>query len=132
MSRTANDVIVWPVLAIAGLAGTAIGILMLFFPVEFHGTAGIALGRDVSLLNEMRAAGGGVLMCGLFVLAGAFRRDFAFPSALLAASVYSANGLARIFSMTTDGPPSTILMIVAAAEIGMGLLCANALTKVWR
>lgn len=132
MSQPASPVVVSTVLAIAGLIGTAIGVLMVFFPVEFHGSAGIELGRNSSLLNEMRAAGGGVLVSGLFVLAGAIRREFAFPSALLAAAVYSANGLARVFSITIDGAPSNMLVIVATAELAMGLLSAYALTRIWR
>lgn len=132
MSAAKPHAIVRPILLIAGLVGAAIGTLMLAIPVEFHGTAGLTIGGDTSLLNELRAAGGGVLACGLFVLAGAVRAEMAFASAALAMLVYLGNGLGRVYSISVDGPPSEMLMAVAASEIAVGLACAFAFAKTLR
>jgi hypothetical protein len=132
MSIAASSAIVRTILFVAGFAGASIGGLMLTMPVEFHGTAGIMLGEDISLMNELRATGGGVLVTGLFVMAGAFRTALAFASAAVATLVYLANGFGRLYSMSLDGPPSDVLVAVASAEIAMGLVCAYALKRASR
>ena len=119
-------------LAISGLSGIAIGCAMLLIPAEFHATAGIVLGHDVNLLNEMRASGGALLGAGIVITLGTFVSRLKFPGVILATTLYLSYGLSRLMSLQLDGTPSPTLLIVAVAEIIIGVLCAFALLSAER
>ena len=77
----------------------------------------------VNLLNEVRAAGGMLLFGGLLIGAGAFSKQLAFSSTLLAVVVYLSYGLSRLLSIVLDGVPNASLPGIAALEIAIGLIC---------
>ncbi|MCU7927822.1 MAG: DUF4345 family protein [Candidatus Thiodiazotropha sp. (ex Dulcina madagascariensis)] len=56
----------------SGLVASGVGAAILFAPVTFYATHGIALEADFSLLNEIRASEGGLLVSGLLIMSGAF------------------------------------------------------------
>ena len=114
-------------LLFVGVVVTAIGAAMLISPVTFHASSGIVLGDNVSLLNEMRATGGGLVGAGLLVLAGAVFDVLRFTALVLAGLLNMSYGLARLVSFTVDGLPSDILVAATGFEIVVGLLCLTAL-----
>jgi hypothetical protein len=114
-------------LAISGLSGIAVGCAMLLIPAQFHATAGIVLGNDVNLLNEMRASGGALLGAGIVITLGTFVSRLKFTGAILATTLYLSYGLSRLLSLQLDGTPGPTLLVVAAAEITIGAFCAIAL-----
>lgn len=117
------------ILAVAGFIALAVGAGILFIPQAFHASAGIDLGDDVRLLNEMRAPGGAILVCGLFVIAGAFRARLAFSATMLAFVLYSAFGLSRLVGMAFDGLPGPALVQITMLELVVGLACGLTLLR---
>ena len=116
-------------LIVSGIIGLYIGVEILFFPISFYATSGIELGDNVSLLNEIRAPGGALLLCSVLIILGAFVPKLTFTSILLTTLLYLSYGLSRIVSMAVDGRPAEILVYVAVLEIVIGLFCAFMLVK---
>lgn len=117
------------VLIVSGLLGAGIGLAILLAPVAFHGTSGIRLGDDVSLLNEIRASGGALFAGGVLILIGAFFAGLAFTSLVVASVLYLSYGLSRILSIAVDGVPDAILVQATVLEILIGLACVFALVR---
>jgi hypothetical protein len=113
----------------SGFIGVYIGVEILFSPISFYATSGIDLGGNVSLLNEIRASGGALLLSSVLIIIGAFVPRLTFTSIMLATLLYLSYGLSRILSMVIDGRPVEILMYVAVLEIAIGLACAFMLAK---
>ena len=107
---------------LTGLIGVAVGIAVLFFPVPFYALSGIELGANVSLLNEIRAPGGFLIVTGFLVVLGVFVEKLRYTALVVSTLTYLAYGLSRIFSMAVDGLPTMDLIIVAAFEIVIGLM----------
>lgn len=115
------------ILVIAGLIAILVGGANLFVPVAFNATAGLDLGNDINLINEIKASGGGVLLIGIVILLGAFISRLAFTSTLLATILYLGYGFARMISMMVDGMPSDDFVQIAILEIFIGLVALYAL-----
>jgi len=109
-------------LAISGVILMGIGGALLFDPVAFHASSGVALGNNVNLLSEIRAPGGLLFAAGIFVVIGAFRAKMAQASIVLSSLIYLSYGAARIFSMIMDGAPSQSLVAATGVEIIFGAL----------
>jgi len=124
-----NSKVLKVVLIVAGLVGMAVGGANLFIPVEFNASSGIELGKNISLINEMRASGGGLLLSGIIIFLGAFVSRLSFTSTLLATILYLGYGFSRLFSMMVDGMPSHNLVSVAVFEIVVGLISIFVLYK---
>ena len=116
-------------LMLSGLIGVYVGIEILFFPIAFYATSGIDVAGDVSLLNEVRASGGALLLSGIIIILGAFLPRLAFTSILISTVLYLSYGFSRVVSMVIDGRPADILVYVSALEIAIGLVCALMLAK---
>jgi hypothetical protein len=110
------------VLLIAGVIGMGIGGAQLFMPVAFEASAGISLGENISLLSEIRAAGGALLVAGIIMLSGVFNSRLSPISIMLSSLFYLTYGLSRMLSMMMDGIPSESLIIAAITEIVIGLM----------
>lgn len=115
------------ILLISGLIGAGFGAVILLIPVPFYATNGIELSGNISMLNEIRAAGGGLLACGIFIMSGAFNAKLTFTATVIATLIYLSYGLSRILSMTIDGMPVEGLIMASALEIVVGLICVYAL-----
>ena len=113
-------------LFLAGSIASIIGFASMIYPVQTEAGLGIVVGGSVSLLNEIRASGGGLAAAGIFILAGAFIAELRYAASLLAAMLYLGYAFARALSMTIDGLPDPRLLVVVAAEIAIGLLCLAA------
>lgn len=114
-------------LFVSGVIVAGIGAAMVFAPIAFHASSGILLGDNVSLMNEMRAMGGGLLGGGLFVIAGAFIERLRFTAVVMIGLLNLSYGLARVLSIGLDGMPANTLVTAAGFEIVIGLLCLGIL-----
>lgn len=110
-------------LFLAGAIAVGIGAAILIVPATIYNSYGITIGSDPSLLSEIRAPGGALLVMGLFMLAGLVRPGFADVSRWIAAAVFLSYGFARLLSLALDGMPDEGLVIAAVFEIAIGLLC---------
>jgi len=116
-------------LIVSGLILLLVGAGIVFLPHGFYESNGTILGNEPSLLSEIRANGGLLLVCGIVVLVGVFRFSMHRPALALSALVFLAYGLARLASMVIDGMPSTSLVISAGIELLVGTLCAIVLRR---
>lgn len=114
------------VLATGSLIALGIGAAAFAAPVPFYEQYGIELAGDASALNETRAAGAAVLALGALIGVGAVRPRWAAASAVAGAAVFSAYGLARLFSAVVDGAPASGLISAAVVEVVIGGDCLAA------
>jgi len=83
------------------------------------------LGNDPSLLSEIRAPGGLLVISGSLILIGVFRPTLRSLALMLTVLVYGSFGLSRLLSFYLDGMPSHGLMIAMVVELvvaGIGLV----------
>ncbi|MDH5446597.1 MAG: DUF4345 domain-containing protein [Gammaproteobacteria bacterium] len=113
----------------SGLIAAGFGAVILFSPTALYASSGIEMVWNVSLLNEIRAAGGGLLGCGLFIMAGTFISRFTYTATIIAVLMYLSYGLSRLFSMSVDGMPVESLVMAMGMELLIGLLCIYLLTR---
>ena len=125
-----NQLWISVLLFVSGAVAAGIGAAMLFTPVDFHATSGIVLGDNISLLNEMRAMGGGLIGAGLLAIAGAFVSRLRFAALMIAGILNLSYGLARLVSINIDGIPSTTLVTATGVELAVALMCLAALAFV--
>ena len=116
-------------LAVSGTTGLAIGLAILFQPHAFHASSGISLGTDASLLSEIRAPGGLLLLCSLVALGGAIRHNLMQTGLVFSALIYSTYGLSRLVSIVLDGMPSHSLQLATFIELAIGALSLFALLQ---
>lgn len=111
------------VLLIAGTLLIGVGSFILLSPATFYSANDIYPGANVSLLNELKAPAGMLLVAGLFIVAAAFMRGLSDTAMWLAALVYLSYAGSRILSMSFDGVPAEGLVKAAALESVLGLVC---------
>lgn len=124
-----NSKVLKSILIISGLIASAIGAAILFSPVAFYTTNGIELGANASLLNEIRAPGGALLVSGLLIISGAFVNKLTFTSIVVSTLLYLSYGLSRVMSIAIDGMPTEELVQAAVLEIAIGVACVFTLVK---
>ena len=117
------------VLIFSGLIASAIGAAIVLIPTAFYATYSIKLGSNVSLLNEMSASGGFLLVTGILIISGAFIKDMTFTALVVSTLLYLSYGFTRVLSMIIDVIPAVGLVQSAALEIAIGLVCAVLLVK---
>jgi len=130
-TKMKNPIITKIVLILSGLIATGVGVGVLFMPHAFHASAGIVLGDDVNLLNEMRSSGGMLLASGLFILFGAIRASMAFFALIISTTLYLSYGLSRVVSIVADGIPDGSMLQILVSELLIGMLCAILLKTKW-
>ena len=107
-------------LLVSGVIASGIGAAILTAPEAFYASHGVILGADPTLLSEIRAPGGALLVMGLLMLAGVFVAELKLVSLLVAEVVYLSYGLSRLVSMAIDGWPDGGLIQAAAIELTIG------------
>ena len=117
------------VLVVAGIIACLVGAATMIVPVETEAGLGITIGHDVSLLNEMRSSGGGLMGAGIVIVAGALIAELTYAAALLGTLTYFGYGLARVLSMLIDGIPDPRLLLIVSIEIAVGSWCLSVLLK---
>jgi hypothetical protein len=118
------------VLFVSGLIAVAIAVAILFAPTAFYTGYGIDVTGDATLANELKAPAGALLVAGLVMFAGAFRRRFAVVSLTTAAVVYLSYGLSRVTSIAIDGVPHSGMVSAAGVELAIGAICLLTLLQV--
>lgn len=124
-----NSKMIKSILFVSGLIATLIGAAILTIPGPFYATYGIELENNVSLLNEIRASGGGLLATGILIFSGAFVARLTFTSLVVSTLLYLSYGLSRIISTMIDGMPAEGFVQSAILEIIIGLVCIFVLLK---
>ncbi len=122
-----NQFWIQALLVVSGALVGGIGVAMLLTPISFHASSGIALGDNVSLMNEMRAMGGGLIGAGAIAIAGGFVARLRFTAILLVGVLNLSYGGARLVSMSLDGLPAPTLLTATGLELVIGLVCLAAL-----
>lgn len=107
-------------LLVSGTILLTVGCALLVAPAVMHAANGVDLGRDPSLLSEVRAPGGALVALGALVLAGVFLRRLRYAATMIAATVYVAYGLSRLLSMAIDGIPASGIVVATGLEIALG------------
>ncbi len=115
------------VLLISGVILIGIGIAILFAPRAMFFSYGVDLGGNTSLINEIRAPGGALLVGGMLILSGAFVAGMTFTSAVIAAFLYLSYGTSRVLSIIIDGVPAQEIVVATAVELAIGLIVVAAL-----
>lgn len=124
-----NSNILKTLLLISGLIAAAVGAALLFTPVAFYASSGIPLGDNISLLNEIRAGGGALLVVGIFITVGAFIKKLTFTATVMTVLMYLAYGLSRLLSMSIDGMPADTLVQATVLELIIGAMSVVALVR---
>lgn len=106
---------------------TSIGGLIQIDPATFHAYAGIEVGDQRALQNELKAAGGALLAVGLLALAASVMQPLRSIALTTSAVVYGGYGMARVVSFVADGVPSSTQMWIAAIELIVAAACAASL-----
>lgn len=117
------------ILFVSGLIGIGVGAAILLAPGPMFAIHGVELGSNSSLLSEIRAPGGALLVCGIFILSGVFVSKLTFTATVLSILLYLSYGTSRMLSMLLDGMPAEGLVQAAILEIVIGLFCVFALVK---
>ena len=111
------------VLLVAGSLLILIGTFILASPVDFYASNSIELGANVSLLNELKAPAGLLLLAGLYMVGAIFVRSQADTALSLAALIYLSYAASRFVSMVLDGAPAAGLVQASAVEGIVGIAC---------
>ena len=120
MKRTALPMFT---LALSSLIALGVGCAVLIAPAPFYAINNVSLPDDVSLLNDLRAFGGGLVALGLFVATGLVVAAFRLPALVAAALVYAGFGAARVFALIIDGVPDPAFVAVLVIELAVAALC---------
>lgn len=124
-----NSKVLKVILFISGLVAIGVGAAILVAPVSFYASSGIGLNGNVSLLNEIRASGGMILVVGLVIMSGVFVARLTYSAIIISMLLYLTYGLSRVLSIIIDGMPVDELVQVVILEIVIGLVCAYAFIK---
>lgn len=110
------------VLAASGGMLVFIGGSILFQPRDFFAMNGVEIVSDPSLLSELKAPAGLLVVAGLVMLAGSSKSRFAGTGLGLGALIYGSYGASRVISMIIDGWPSQSLMVATVIELALAAL----------
>ncbi|SDE14991.1 DUF4345 domain-containing protein [Limimaricola pyoseonensis] len=120
-------------LGVSGLTALAIGGFIVSAPHAFYASYGIALGRNASLLSEIRAPGAGLAGFGILMLLGIWRRAFLPVSVAVALTVFLAFPAGRLVGLVLDGMPSGSVIAALVVEIAIAaLLIAAFRRRLWQ
>ena len=127
-------------LFVAGTLLIIVATVILVSPAEFYAANSIGPGMNASLLNELKAPAGFLLVAGLFMFAAIFARGLADAALALAAMIYLSYAGSRFASMLVDGIPTEGLVQAAVLEAVIGGACLvvaavrrpNSVSTAWR
>ena len=125
--KTAKRTISLPrrlVLVVSGILALGVGGTILAAPYAFYAAYDIEIINNTSLVNELKAPAGVLLVAGVIMLLGAFRDALTSVALKTSATIYLAYGFTRLLSMVVDGMPHSSVVSAAALEISIGAVCA--------
>lgn len=115
------------VLLLSGALLLLIGSTILVSPISFYAVNNIDLNGNASLINELKAPAGFLLLAGVLIVSAFFIRRYENPATCLAALIYLSYALSRMVSFGIDGVPSSGLIQAAVIEAVLGLSCVMVL-----
>lgn len=110
-------------LLVSGGVAVSIASLILLAPMSFYAANDIDIGVSASLLNELKAPAGLLMIAGVFMIMAIFRGKLAGIAVAVSATIYLSYAAARFASMAQDGLPSAGLLQAAIFEGTLGLAC---------
>ncbi|MFK7732210.1 MAG: DUF4345 domain-containing protein [Pseudomonadales bacterium] len=111
------------VLLLAGALLLMVSASILISPIGFYAANNIELGSNTSLISELKAPAGFLLLAGGFMISSLFVRRYQDTATCLAAVIYLSYALSRVISMGVDGVPSSGLVQAAIIEAVLGICC---------
>lgn len=108
-------------LAGAGALAGAIGGALMFAPKTFLSMSQIIVERDPSLMSEVTAPSGVLLVSGALMILGAIKLRFAGLALFTGAIVSGSYGVARVVSMALHGLPSDTLIGATVLEFAIAI-----------
>lgn len=109
-------------LLICGIVLAGIGLSITLSPSGFYASSGIALGGDASLISELRAPAGMLVVAGLIILTSLWITHLRPYAWFLAALIYLSYGIARVVGFGIDGMPHASIVSAAVIEIILGMI----------
>ncbi|MEO0437021.1 MAG: DUF4345 domain-containing protein [Pseudomonadota bacterium] len=110
------------VLAAAGALLAFIGMALLVAPIGFLEASSVPIEANPSLLSELSAPSGLLLLSGSVMLWGTVVPRWTGFGLLVGATVYGTYGLSRLIGFLAHGLPSNSLIVAAMLELGVALL----------
>ncbi len=110
-------------LLIAGAILLLVSGYILVSPLAFYAGNDIILGSNASLINELKAPAGFLLVSGAFMIRTLLVRGPEELALKLAAVIYLSYALSRFASMGIDGAPASGLVQAAVLELTIGISC---------
>lgn len=104
--------------AILGLIGGA----LMFAPKTFLAMSHVFVERDPSLMSEITAPSGLLIISGALMIFGAVKVRFAGFALVLGALVYGSFGVGRLVSMTLHGLPAESLITATVIELAIAIV----------
>jgi len=104
--------------AILGLVGSA----LMFTPTVFLAMGEAFITPEPSLMSEVTAPSGLLVMIGALMILGSLKLRFANLALLSGALVYGSYGISRLISMGLYGEPSESLIFVTYFELGIAVI----------
>ena len=105
------------VLVATGMVLLLVGGSVLAAPKRFLAANGIDVQEDPSLMSEMAAPSGIMIITALLMLAGVVRPRFTNLGLVAGGVVYGAYGVSRIVCLVIHGMPSPALITAALFEL---------------
>lgn len=110
-------------LTVSGALLIFIGTSTIVSPADFFGANNINAGASLSLLNELKAPAGLLLVAGIFMITAGFMRNKSEVALWLAALIYLSYAGSRSVNMAFDGVPAAGLVFATVIEAIIGLTC---------
>ena len=129
INKMKNSKVLKVILFVSGLIAAVIGSSILLMPETFYALNSIDLGGNTSLLNEIRASGGALVVTGVLIISGSLVARLTFTSIVVAVLLFFSYGLSRILSFRLDGMPSAGLVQAAALELVIATVCLFVFVK---
>ena len=116
-------------LGLSGVILFGLAVAILFNPVDFFASSEIELSQSASLMSEIKAPAGLLLVSALILFAGAINTQLMPVALWLNILVYGSYAVGRLISITLGGLPDQSLLIATAIELAIALLSAWVLPR---
>lgn len=106
-------------------AGTILGLIggaLMFSPKTFLAMSHVIVERDPSLMSELTAPSGLLLISGALMIFGAIKFQYASLALFIGALVYGSYGAGRLVSISLHGLPSESLITAMVIELAVAVL----------
>ena len=109
-------------LALSGALLGGIGGSLLIAPRAFLGMSHIHVAPDPSLLSEVSAPGGILIIIAVLMILGSIKARFTDLALVAGALVYGSYGISRMVSMAINGLPTESLIVATVIELSVAAI----------